>query len=88
MNVYEFETGETYWIVANRFAEACSIFFEDCEDEEMLKEGGGFKVKLLLEEEVDNLTVMNTDVKGHPEITMRQVINETEGPGLVASSIC
>ena len=77
MNVYKFLTEEMYYIIAHSFKEACELFFDLCEDEDLLKQWGGFDVEILTEDEIDGIEMFNEDTKNYE--SLREILQkETE----------
>jgi len=85
MNVYKFLTEEIYYILANNFQEACEIFFNQCEDEDLLKQFGGFDVEILTEKEIDETELFNEDTKEYE--TLKEILIKETEPCFLASTV-
>ncbi len=85
MNVYKFLTEEIYYILANNLQEACEIFFNQCEDEDLLKQFGGFDVEILTEKEIDETELFNEDTKEYE--TLKEILIKETEPCFLASTV-
>jgi hypothetical protein len=85
MNVYKFLTEEMYYVIAHSFKEACGLFFDLCEDEDLLNQWGGFDVEILPEEEIDKTELFNEDTKNYE--SLREILQKETESCFLASTI-